>query len=157
MIGDVQLRQVRVGDPEVAPLLQGLTEEYQRRYGDTSEMNSVDAQEFEPPDGAFLVLLEGGATVAGGGLRRLSDDSCEVKRMWTAPNQRRRGHASALLSALEAEARDRGYSYLRLETGPAQPEARSLYQRRGYRVIPPYGKYDVATAFELLLDSEDAP
>ena len=77
--------------------------------------------------------------------------------MWTAPDQRRQGHASAVLDALEAAARDRGYRRLRLETGPAQPEARSLYERRGYAGIAPYGRYDVATAFELLLDSDEAP
>jgi GNAT superfamily N-acetyltransferase len=147
----VQLRHVRIGDPEVAPLLKGLAEEYETRYGDRGEMTSVDAQEFEPPDGAFIVLLEHGVTVAGGALRRLSVDACEVKRMWTAPDRRRRGYASVVLDALEGVARDRGYAVLRLETGPAQPEARSLYRRRGYEHIPTYGKYQQATAFELLL------
>jgi GNAT superfamily N-acetyltransferase len=114
-------------------------------------MTSVEAQEFEPPDGVFLVLVEDGVTVAGGALRRLSVDTCEVKRMWTAAAHRRKGLASTVLDALEAVARDRGYSRLRLETGPAQPEARALYERRGYRHIPTYGKYEQATAFELRL------
>jgi GNAT superfamily N-acetyltransferase len=153
----VQLREVRLSDPEVRPLLEGLTDEYTRRYGETGEMTSVDAQAFEPPDGIFVVLLEHGTTVAGGGLRRLEGDVCEVKRMWTAPDRRRRGLASAVLDALEVAARNRGYSRLRLETGPAQPEARSLYERRGYRVIPPYGIYAQATAFELLLNAQGEP
>jgi GNAT superfamily N-acetyltransferase len=152
----VELRHVRFSDPEVAPLLEGLTEEYEARYGATDEMSSVDESEWEPPDGAFLVLIEDGVVVAGGALRRLSADTCEVKRMWTAPDHRRRGYASAVLGALEDAARERGYSYLRLETGPAQPEARSLYQRRGYRQIPTYGIYDQATAFEYPLCAGDA-
>jgi uncharacterized protein YndB with AHSA1/START domain len=117
-------------------------------------MASVDDQEFEPPDGTFLVLLEDGATVAGGAIRRLSADTCEVKRMWTAPGHRRKGYASVVLDGLEDVARDRGYSYLRLETGPAQPEARSMYESRGYRRIPNYGRYEQATAFEHQLDEE---
>jgi GNAT superfamily N-acetyltransferase len=153
----VELRHVRLVDPEAEPLLQGLTEEYDERYGQVGEMASVDPHEFEPPDGDFLVLLEQGRTVAGGGLRRLGGDSCEVKRMWTAPDRRRQGHASTILDALEAAARERGYSRLRLETGPAQPEARSLYGRRGYAEIPPYGLYEEATAFELLLETPAAP
>ncbi len=68
--------------------------------------------------------------------------------MWTAPDQRRKGYASVVLDALEQEARNRGYANLRLETGPAQPEARALYDRRGYRRIPTYGRYELATAFE---------
>ncbi len=72
--------------------------------------------------------------------------------MWTAPEHRRKGLASKVLDALEELARDRGYSRLRLETGPAQPEARALYERRGYRNIQAYGKYEQATAFELPLN-----
>jgi GNAT superfamily N-acetyltransferase len=149
----VELRQVRLSDPQVAPLLEGLAEEYERRYGPGDEMASVQDQEFEPPDGEFLVLLENGVVVAGGGMRRFSRDTCEVKRMWTAPDHRCKGYASAVLNALEQEAKNRGYANLRLETGPAQPEARALYDRRGYGRIPTYGRYEHATAFEHRLDS----
>ena len=111
-------------------------------------MASVGAEEFEPPDGVFLVLVEDGVTVAGGALRRLSSDTCEVKRMWTSPAHRRKGYATAVLDELEQVARTRGYAVLRLETGPAQPEASSLYERRGYARIPTYGRYEQARAFE---------
>lgn len=144
----MELRRVRLSDPQVVPLLEGLAEEYERRYGPGDEMASVQDQEFEPPEGVFLALIENGVVVAGGGLRRFSRDTCEVKRMWTAPDQRRKGYASVVLDALEQEARNRGYANLRLETGPAQPEARALYDRRGYRRIPTYGRYELATAFE---------
>jgi len=154
----VKLRQVRLSDPRVVPLLEGLAEEYERRYGPGDEMASVQDQEFEPPDGEFLVLLENGLVLAGGGIRRFSRDTCEVKRMWTAPDHRRKGYASAVLDALEQEAKNRGYAHLRLETGPAQPEARTLYDRRGYSRIPTYGRYEHATAFEHPLDSgSEAP
>ncbi len=110
-------------------------------------MASVDAGQFGPPDGVFLVFVDNGVTVAGGALRRLSSDTCEIKRMWTSPAHRRKGYASAVLDELEKVARELGYSFLRLETGPAQPEARSLYERRGYNQIPTYGQYQQATAF----------
>jgi GNAT superfamily N-acetyltransferase len=103
----------------------------------------------------FLVLLDQRLTVAGGGVRRLSLDTCEVKRMWTSPHHRRKGLASAILDALENDARDRGYTWLKLETGPAQPEAQSLYEGRGYRSIPTYGRYEQARAFEYLLSPKD--
>ncbi len=148
----MELRHVQMDDPEVAPLLHGLADEYRQRYGLGDEVTSVPAHEFQPPGGAFLVLLEGGETVAGGALRQVTSQTCEVKRMWTAPDQRRRGHASVVLDALEAEARELGYSTLRLETGWAQPEACSLYRRRGYRQIPSYGPYERATVFEHRLD-----
>jgi GNAT superfamily N-acetyltransferase len=151
----VELRQIRLTAPEGVPLLNGLATEYERRYGSTDEISSVDARGFDPPHGAFLVLLDQGLTVAGGGLRRLSPDMCEIKRMWTSPDHRRNGYASVILDALEHAGRDRGYTWLRLETGPAQPEAHALYVGRGYRGIPTYGRYEQASAFEYLLGPKD--
>lgn len=151
----MELRQIRLTDPEALPLLNGLSGEYERRYGSADEISSVDVREFEPPHGMFLVLLDQRLTVAGGGVRRLSLDTCEVKRMWTSPHHRRKGLASAILDALENDARDRGYTWLKLETGPAQPEAQSLYEGRGYRSIPTYGRYEQARAFEYLLSPKD--
>jgi GNAT superfamily N-acetyltransferase len=138
-------------DSEATDVLDGWGADQLERYGDSEELyahelSSVEASQFEPPEGVFLVVVDVGLTVAGGALRRLTSDTCEVKRMWTAPDHRRKGHASVVLDALEAEARTLGYSALRLETGPAQPEACSLYDRR-YRRIPAY-HYEEAIAFE---------
>lgn len=147
----MELRRVRLTDPLVEPLLQGLAEEYSRRYGvaiGTEEMATTPAQQFEAPDGAFVVLLDDGRTVAGGGVRRLSPTTCEVKRMWTAPDRRRRGYASAVLAALEEVARDLGYRHVRLVTGPAQPEAIALYAANGYARIPVLDSDWGALAFE---------
>ncbi len=151
----VELRQVHYGDPEAVTVLAGLADEYERRYGANDEMSSVDPQEWEPPDGAFVVLVEDGVTLAGGALRRLSSDTCEAKRMWTSSSHRRKGYASLILDALESLGRSRGYTYLRLETGPAQPEAHAMYIQRGYTQIPPYGIYPQATAFENRLHEPD--
>jgi GNAT superfamily N-acetyltransferase len=147
----MELRQVRLSDPVAAPLLVGLSHEYEVRYGEIDEMSTVDIAEFDPPAGAFLVLLDGDTVVAGGGLRRLSDDTCEVKRMWTAAGHRRRGYASVVLTGLEDVARAAGYTTLLLETGPEQPEAIALYSARGYHPIPTYGRYSLALAFQLAL------
>lgn len=148
----MELRQVGLGDPIVAPLLAGLAAEYEVRYGPGDEMVTTHDEEFQPPSGLFLALVKDEVVIAGGGFRRFSPGVCEVKRMWTRPDHRRHGHAAWVLEALEEAARAAGYSALRLETGPAQPEARSLYFSRGYRRIPVYGSYPEALAFERELD-----
>lgn len=129
--------------PAAEPLLRGLTEEYQARYGGgAGEMAAYDFADFEPPAGCFLVLTVADRTVAGGGFRRLDDTTAEVKRMWTDPAYRRRGLASRVLSLLEAEAAAHGYRRLRLETGPAQPEAVALYGAAGWVRSPEgYGRH----------------
>jgi GNAT superfamily N-acetyltransferase len=149
----MELRQVRLTDPLVAPLIAGLSREYAERYGENDELTTVDAEAFDPPSGTFVVLIDGGEVLAGGGLRRISDDTCEVKRMWTAAGHRRKGYASRVLTGLEDAARAAGYATLLIETGPLQPEAIRLYTSRGYERIPYYGRYPDALAFRFDLRS----
>ena len=136
-----QVRRLPMTNPAAEPLLRGLTEEYERRYGGTGEMSAYDLADFEPPAGCFLVLTVGGRTVEGGGFRRLNESTAEVKRMWTDPAYRKRGLARRVLSLLEAEAAGRGYRRLRLETGQAQPEAVALYAATGWVRGEGYGRH----------------
>ncbi|GIF10835.1 GNAT family N-acetyltransferase [Actinoplanes teichomyceticus] len=80
-----------------------------------------------------------------GALRRLTDHSAEIKRMYVAPGHRGSGVATAILRALEDAAVRRGWTTLRLETGSEQPEAIRFYRREGYREIPLYGVYRGST------------
>ncbi len=145
----MELRRVRLSDEEVAPLLAGLTIEYETRYGQNSEMTRARAEEFEPPAGLFVVLMDGPTTAAGGGFRRVEADTAEIKRMWTAAQYRRRGLATRVLQALEDAARDVGYRRLVLETGLRQPEAIALYAGRGYQRFDGFGEYPHARGFSL--------
>ena len=95
-------------------------------------------EELSPPGGCFVVLCDGGRPVAGGGLRRLDDRTCEIKRMYVVPDARGRGTGRALLAALEDLARDLGYAVARLDTGARQPGAQRLYERAGYVAVPDY-------------------
>jgi putative acetyltransferase len=65
--------------------------------------------------------------------------------MYVVPERRRAGVAGALLAALEAEARRRGWTLLRLETGTEQPDAMAFYERYGYYRIPNFGHYADST------------
>jgi predicted GNAT family acetyltransferase len=49
-----------------------------------------------------------GRPVTGGAFRRYDDDTAELKRIWTDSGHRRRGYATALPAALEAEIVMRG-------------------------------------------------
>ena len=61
--------------------------------------------------------------------------------MYTIPEARGRGVASALLGALEESARQAGRKRIVLETGARQPEAIALYGKAGYARIPDFGHY----------------
>ena len=65
----------------------------------------------------------------------------EIKHLYVVPEHRRSGYARVLMGALERAAERMGAIQLVLETGTAQPEAISLYQRIGYDRITPYGQW----------------
>jgi GNAT superfamily N-acetyltransferase len=128
-----------MGDPRVRPLLEELAVEYDTRYGDlfgrgaaAEELNRYPAGEFAGPDGALLIVQEGGESVAGGAFRSHGPQTAEFKRIWTHSAHRRRGLARFVLAELEALAALRGYSRIYLTTGPRQPEAKHLYLSAGY-------------------------
>ena len=98
----------------------------------------LDPSELRPPHGVYVVGFEGDDVVAGGGLRALSADVAEVKRMFVRPAFRSRGAARALLGALEDEARRLGYAATRLDTGPKQVHGLALYRSAGYVDVPAY-------------------
>jgi GNAT superfamily N-acetyltransferase len=136
--GRLQVVRVHPDDPLAAPLFAELAVEYDTRYGDlfggaSQELTRYPAAEFLPSSGEFVLLLENGVAVAGGGFRRHADPgTAEVKRMWTAATHRRRGLARRVLAELEHRAAARGYRQMHLTTGPRQPEARDLYLAAGW-------------------------
>ncbi len=105
-------------------------------YGDKGPQAPIPPG-LEPPTGAALVLWAEGRPVGCGGVRWLSEDVGEIKRMYVRPPARRRGHGRRLLGELEETARALGYRRLRLDTG-ARLEARALFESAGYLSIPDY-------------------
>jgi GNAT superfamily N-acetyltransferase len=153
--GRLNIESARLDDPALEPLRVGLAEEYERLYGPNDEMSAYDAADFDPPTGTFLVVSLDGRVVAGGGLRRWSDDIGEIKRMWVAPDRRRQGLGLVVLNALEDAGRRLGYRRLRLETGEPQRAAIALYEAAGYTRIRGYGRYagmPLEVSFERRLD-----
>ena len=62
----MEIRRVRLRDVEVEPLLAGLSAEYETRYGENVEMTRASEDEFDPPAGGFIVLMDGPTTASGG-------------------------------------------------------------------------------------------
>jgi GNAT superfamily N-acetyltransferase len=127
----------RESDPALSPardLIAAMVAEMNELYGDIEGPNVPSAKpaDFAPPHGTFLVGYDEGEPICAGGLKRLDEQAAEIKRMYVAPDARRRGVARALLEALEDAARARGYVVVRLDTGLRQPHAMALYRSAGY-------------------------
>ncbi len=111
------------------------------------DMPKAGPDELNPPNGVFIVGYEDQLAVCCGGIKRLDDEVCEIKRMYVTPAARGRGVARILLATLEQRARGLGYRIARLDTGPKQAAAQHLYESTGYTTIPNFNKNPVATYF----------
>jgi putative acetyltransferase len=88
-----------------------------------------------------IMLYLDGAAAACGALREFDSGIVEIKRMFVAPEFRRKGLARRMLGELEAIAGEQGYHWAVLETGIKQVEAIGLYQSIGYEKTENYGAY----------------
>ncbi|MEA2256285.1 MAG: hypothetical protein QOG35_2330 [Solirubrobacteraceae bacterium] len=136
----IAFRAVDAAVPPASDLLAAMVAEMDRLYGAIEGAGSPSATpaDFSPPGGTFLVGFDAGAPVCAGGIKRLAGGVAEIKRMYVAPAARGRGVARTLLGALEDAARDLGYGLVRLDTGPRQPHARTLYESAGYAEVADY-------------------
>ena len=92
--------------------------------------------------------------VGCGAIREYDSKCVEIKRMFTAEDERGKGIASQILKLLEDWAHEFGYEKCILETGMKQPEAIALYKKQDYKVVPNFGKYagmENSICFEKLL------
>src|SRR5690349_17925608 len=117
--------------------------EYGRRYGGDGDASPLDADEFAPPHGIFVMAVINDAPVGMGGWRwgGPADGDAEIKRMYVRAEGRRAGTARAILAELERTAGAAGVQRLVLVTGSKQPEAIAMYRAAGYVDIPGFGHY----------------
>jgi GNAT superfamily N-acetyltransferase len=137
---DLLLAEIHPASPIATSLIAALDADIAARYPG-HPIHGLHAEELEEWNGVFVVALKGGVAAACGALRILDDASGEVKRMFVMPAYRGSGLARAVLAYVEASARKRGLTRLRLETGSGQPEAIRLYESSGYHRIPCYGEF----------------
>lgn len=88
-----------------------------------------------------VLAYDGEIAVSCGAIKEFDAETMEVKRMFTAENQRGKGLATQVLTELEKWASELGYSKCVLETGKQLPDAVRLYQKNAYRQIPNYRQY----------------
>jgi GNAT superfamily N-acetyltransferase len=90
---------------------------------------------------AFFVVRHGGVPAGCGGVKLFGRQYGEIKRMYVRPPFRGLGFGKLLLQHLADYTLREGPQLLRLETGIHQTEAIALYERSGFKRIPPFGSY----------------
>jgi len=136
---------VPFGHPDTAKLVAAVQQVYVDLYA-AEDITPMNPEEFEPPEGMFLVGYQGDEAVACGAWRAhdgpapdFRTGDAEIKRMYVAGVVRRRGYARMILRELERTAVLSGRKRAVLETGTKQPEAIALYASSGYAQIAKFG------------------
>ena len=101
------------------------------------DMDEISTQ-YAAPAGTFLVLMDEERVVGTGAIRRLDEQTCELKRMWFLPAYRGRGYGAKMTEMLFEFARGAGYKRVKLDTLPELEAANKLYRRLGFHPIERY-------------------
>jgi putative acetyltransferase len=109
---------------------------------------------YAPPEGLLLIATWSDEAVACGGLRKLEDGICEMKRLYLRPAFRGKGIGRALALSLMEGARSLGYRKMRLVTLPFMTEARSLYRSLGFHECESFRETSVEGALFMEFDFE---
>jgi putative acetyltransferase len=123
---------------------------YEARH-ELKDMDDIQEDYFEN-GGTFLVMIKDHEMICTGAIRKLGDETCELKRLWLLHEYHGQGLGYRMLQELLSIARGMGYKRMRLETDPeAQSRALSFYKRIGFYEIPRYTERMDDIAMEMVL------
>ena len=84
--------------------------------------------------GEYLIATIGNRVVGMGALRRVDGQTAEIKRMWVERELQGEGVGSRILDQLIHKATKLGYRRLILDTVENNKQARTFYEKRGFRL-----------------------
>jgi putative acetyltransferase len=133
-------------DDPTAPHVAGLLTHHlqELRAVMASHAFALDAAGLSAPEVTFWTAWREDRLLGFGALKQLDERHGEVKSMRAAPAARGTGVGRALLNHIIAEARNRGYVRLSLETGTAALHlpAIALYHSAGFTSCAAFSEYE---------------
>ena len=110
---------------------------YEARH-ELHDMEDIQANYFEN-GGTFLVMYDDDEMICTGAIRKLDEETCELKRLWLLHQYQRQRLGYRMLNELITFAQAMGYKRMRLQTDPdAQSRAVDFYKQIGFYEIPHY-------------------
>ncbi|MFW5927938.1 MAG: GNAT family N-acetyltransferase [Thermoplasmatota archaeon] len=94
--------------------------------------------EYSPPEGSILMAKDEDETVGCVALRKINEDTCEMKRLYVKPDYRGEGLGKKLALSIIEKAREKGYGKMKLDTLTTLKKANELYRSIGFEECEPY-------------------
>lgn len=137
----MEVRQDHPAAPHVAELLALHLRELHEVMAEYA--SALDASGLSAPGVTFWTAWKDDALAGFGALKELAPGHGEVKSMRASPAARGTGVGRAILEHIIAEARNRGYHSLSLETGTAtfHAAAIALYRSAGFQSCDAFADY----------------
>jgi len=154
------MQLIQATTTEEIDLVRTLFEEYAAALGFSLSFQNFDQEvaelpgRYEPPSGRLLLAYQDESPAGCVGLRKLDDETCEMKRLFIRSEFRKHGLGKVLVQRLIDEARRIGYKRMRLDTVPGMMDpAIRLYEQLGFHEISAYydNPYDEVKYMELTL------
>jgi GNAT superfamily N-acetyltransferase len=154
----IEIRPARI--PADIPVARDLFRDYAAGLGIDLGFQDFDAElaslpgKYAPPRGRLLLAWDGANAVGCVALRAISDEDCEMKRLFVRPGHRGEQVGHKLAERICSEARAAGYRRMCLDTLSTMSSALWLYSSLGFRPIEPYVFNPIEGAIFLALDLE---
>lgn len=154
MVRSITITQERPDHPDAISLMRALDAHLEPLYPSKSR-HGFSIEKLMTDNVPFFVLRVDGAPAACAGVKLFGAEFGEIKRMYARPAFRGMGLGERMLAHLEDFTRAQGIRFLRLETGIHQYAAIRLYERAGFKRIPPFPPYfedPVSMCYEKFLE-----
>ncbi|HEY9008971.1 GNAT family N-acetyltransferase [Ohtaekwangia sp.] len=107
------------------------------------ELDTISHQ-YQKPKGTLLLCFHNETAIGCVGIRALSENTAELKRLYVRPAYRNLKIGKQLLERAIDTAKELRYAYIRLDTVPSQAKAQELYRLLGFYNIAPYRHNPIA-------------
>lgn len=142
-MGEIEIAVTDPGEPDVVALLEGHLA-FAAEHSPPEDIHALDLDGLRHPSITVLAARRDGVLLGVGALKVLDATHGELKSMHTLAAARGSGVGALVLARLLDEARDRGLTWVSLETGSMEAfaPARRLYARAGFVPCEPFSDYE---------------
>ena len=138
----IEFKNVSVLSDDAQTMLSELSDTLTALIGHDGAMH-VNYADFGEIGAVFVVGYRESVPCCCAGIRRVNDETGEVKRVYARKNAE--GNGMKLMEYLEKWASENGYAKLILECRPNNTHALRFYEKCGYTVCENFPPYDVDT------------